>query len=256
MSKITKAFENKKTLIAFITGGDPDIETTKKLIITIAKAGADIIEIGIPFSDPVAEGPVIQAASERALQAGTTVDKLFDMIKNVRNQGVDIPLLFMTYANPIFVYGTDKFLSRSVESGINGLIVPDMPYEESRDFKELAKKSDIDFIDLVAPTSGDRIDFITKHSTGFVYCVSTTGVTGTRDSVAKEAKSVVDRVKKATKTPATLGFGISTPEQAKEVSQYAHGVIIGSAIVKIVAEHGKDCLPHVEKFIKDIRVAM
>ncbi|MDR0943003.1 MAG: tryptophan synthase subunit alpha [Ruminococcus sp.] len=250
IERIKNAF-CKKAFIPFITGSDPDIETTERLIFTLAEAGADIIEIGIPFSDPVAEGPVIEAADERALKAGCTVDKLFDMVKKIRKD-IKIPLLFMTYYNPIFGYGAERFVSRCVDSGIDGLIVPDLPFDERDELKIFTDKAEIALISLIAPTSGDRTPTIAAASEGFLYCVSSLGVTGTRDSLGNHAKAMIDRVKCVSDIPCAVGFGVSTPEAAVAAVSYADGVIIGSAIVKIVAKYGKESISHVKDFAESI----
>jgi len=255
MNKITKAFEGKKAFIAFITGGDPDIETTEKLIEVMAESGADIIEIGIPFSDPVAEGIVIQQADERALANGCTVDKLFDMVKRVR-QKVDIPLLFMTYINPIFVYGKERFMANCADCGIDGVIVPDLPFEEKDELSDACKKHGICQIFLIAPTSQKRIETIAKDAGGFLYCVSSLGVTGVRSELSTSAAGMVAQVKRVSDVPCAVGFGISTPEQAREMAAVADGVIIGSAIVKLAAEHGRDCAEAVRRFVGEVRGAL
>ena len=248
MNKITKAFDNNKTFIAFITGGDPDIETTEKLIIAMAESGVDLIEIGIPFSDPVAEGIVIQEADERALAGGCTTDKLFDMVKRVREKTA-IPLLFMSYVNPIFVYGTERFMEQCKSCGIDGVIVPDLPYEERDELEIECKKYGIAQISLIAPTSGERIENIAKNSEGFIYCVSSLGVTGERGEIDTSIADMIGRIKKISDTPCAVGFGISTPDQAKQMASISDGVIVGSAIVKIIAEHGKDCVEPVEQYV-------
>jgi tryptophan synthase alpha chain len=257
--RITKAFA-KKAFIPFITGGDPDIEVSRELILTLCRAGADIIEVGIPFSDPVAEGPVIEAADERALAAGCTVDKLFDMVKGVladmEKEGFDIPILFMTYYNPIFGYGSERFVNRCKEAGIAGLIVPDLPFDERDELLSLTEKADLALISLIAPTSGDRIPKIAKASSGFLYCVSSLGVTGTRDKMSGAAKEMIAAVKAVSNIPCAVGFGVSSKEQAYETSRYADGVIVGSAIVKIIAQKGKDAVPDVAEFAAGIRQAI
>jgi tryptophan synthase alpha chain len=254
MSRISDAFKNGKAFIPFITGGDPDIETTKKLILEIQKNGADIIEIGIPFSDPIAEGPVIQAADLRALTAGTTTDKLFDAIKEIKDQ-VTIPLIFMTYANAIFKYGTKKFMDRCNECGISGIIVPDVPFEERDEMAPFCDEAGIDLIPLIAPTSKERIRMIAESAQGYVYVVSSLGVTGVRDNITTDLGAMTKLVKEATDVPCAIGFGISKPEQAANVCQYADGAIVGSAIVKIIAEHGKDAVPYVGEYVKKMKEA-
>ncbi|MCL2288775.1 MAG: tryptophan synthase subunit alpha [Candidatus Bathyarchaeota archaeon] len=252
MNKITNAFEGKKAFIAFITGGDPDIETTEKLIVAMAESGVDIIEIGIPFSDPVAEGIVIQKASERALLGGCTVDKLFEMVKSVRKE-TSIPLLFMTYINPVFVYGKERFMKKCVECGIDGIIVPDLPFEERDEIADECIKHGISQISLIAPTSNERIEMIAKESKGFIYCVSSLGVTGVRSEISTNISEMVKQAKKVTTTPCAIGFGISTPEQAQAMATIADGVIIGSAIVKIVEESGKQSIDKIKQFVIDVR---
>ena len=251
MNRIEKAFDGKKAFIAFITGGDPDVETTEELIIAMAQSGVDIIEIGIPFSDPVAEGIVIQEADERALANGCTVDKLFDMIKRVREK-VDIPLLFMSYVNPIFVYGKERFMENCKTCGIDGVIVPDLPYEEKDELETVCEKHGITQISMIAPTSGERIETIAKNSEGFIYCVSSLGVTGVRGEISTSIADLIKRLKKTSSTPCAIGFGISTPEQAKEMAAISDGVIVGSAIVKIIAEYKRDCVEHVKQYVESM----
>jgi len=255
MNKIEKAFENKKAFIAFITGGDPDIETTEKLIISMAESGVDIIEIGIPFSDPVAEGLVIQEADERALANGCTVDKLFDMIKRVREK-VEIPLLFMSYINPIFVYGKERFMLNCKNCGIDGVIVPDLPFEEKDELAGECIKYGVAQISLIAPTSGERIETIAKDAAGFIYCVSSLGVTGVRGEINTSINEMIKRVKNVSSTPCAVGFGVSTPEQARDIAAVSDGVIIGSAIVRIVAEYGRECIEPVKDFTVKISDAV
>ncbi|MCD8130743.1 MAG: tryptophan synthase subunit alpha [Lachnospiraceae bacterium] len=265
MSRVTDAFLKGKAFIPFITCGDPDLETTKKLVSAMEKAGADVIELGIPFSDPTAEGPVIQEANLRALSGGVTTDKILDMVKELR-AAVTVPLVFMTYANVVYSYGnnsktnieggTEKFLKKAAEAGIDGLILPDVPYEEKADFQPLCQKYGIDFISLIAPTSHDRIRTIAREAEGFVYCVSSLGVTGVRSQITTDIGAMVELVREATKVPAAIGFGISTPEQAREMSAKADGVIVGSAIVKIIAAHGADSVPYVADYVKSMKDAM
>ncbi len=254
MSKISDAFNNGKAFIPFITGGDPDLETTQKLILEMQKSGADIIEIGIPFSDPIAEGPVIQEADLRALNSGTTTDKLFDAIKEIKDQ-VTIPLIFMTYANVVYKYGTEKFMGRCNECGISGIIVPDCPFEEREELAPYCDAAGIDYIPLVAPTSKERIQDIAKSAKGYVYVVSSLGVTGVRDNITTDLGAMTKLVKEATDTPCAIGFGIAKPEQAANVCKYADGAIVGSAIVKIVAQYGKDCVTNVGEYVKSMKDA-
>ncbi|MCI6497449.1 MAG: tryptophan synthase subunit alpha [Lachnospiraceae bacterium] len=255
MTKISDAFKNGKAFIGFITGGDPDIETTEKLLYTMSESGADLIEIGIPFSDPIAEGPVIQEASERALAAGCTTDKLFELVAKV-SPNLDTPIVFMTYINPIYTYGKEKFMSKCKECGIQGIIVPDLPYEEKDELTPECDKYGIDLISLIAPTSHERITMIAKEAKGFVYCVSSLGVTGVRSEITTDISAMTDLVRKATDIPCAIGFGISTPEQAKKMSADADGVIVGSAIVKIVAQYGKDSAEHVAEYVRSMKEAI
>ena len=255
MNKISEAFENKKAFIPFITGGDPSLDVTKKLILAMQEAGADLIEVGIPFSDPIAEGPVIQEADERALAAGCTLDKLFDMIKEIKDE-IHIPMVFMTYVNPIYTYGKEKFMQRSVECGMAGVIVPDVPFEEKEEFASVTEKYGLDLISLIAPTSHERISMIVKEAEGFVYCVSSLGVTGMRSQITTDIGAMVQLVKAQKDIPCAVGFGISTPEQAKKMAEQADGVIVGSAIVKLCEAYGAECVPHVAEYVKSMKDAI
>lgn len=255
MSDIKAAFENGKAFIPFVTAGDPDLETTEKLLIEMSKNGADIIEIGIPFSDPIAEGVVIQEADLRALASGTTTDKIFEMVKRVRSE-IKCALAVMTYMNPVFVYGTDKFMQRCSECGISAVIVPDTPFEEKQELAPYCDKYGVELVSLIAPTSHDRIKMIAKEAQGFVYCVSSMGVTGVRSEITTDIGEMVRLVKSVSDTPCAVGFGISTPEQAKKMSESADGVIVGSAIVKIVAKYGKDCIKPVCDYVKSMKEAI
>lgn len=255
MSRIRDAFNNGKVFIPFLTGGDPDVETTYTLLKTMAENGADIIEIGIPFSDPIAEGPVIQEADLRSLSAGTTTDALFDMVARLREE-ITIPLIFMTYVNPIYVYGKERFMKRCAEVGIDGVIVPDVPFEEKAELAKECKANGIDLISMIAPTSKERIETIAKEAEGFIYCVSSLGVTGVRSQITTDIGTMVEHVKRVTDTPVAVGFGISTPEQAKKMAALSDGAIVGSAIVKIVAQYGKDAVPHVAEYVKNMKTAV
>ncbi len=255
MSKIHEAFENGKAFIAFVTGGDPDLDTTKKIIKEMEKAGADLIEIGIPFSDPIAEGPIIQEANERALANGCTTDKLFDALKDIKDE-VSVPLVFLTYINPIYAYDVDKFLDRCNECGIQGLIIPDLPYEEKDEIADECKNHDVDIISLIAPASHGRIKMIAKEATGFIYCVSSLGLTGVISDINTDLGGMVKLVRETTDVPCAFGFGIATPEQAEYVAKYSDGAIVGSAIVKIVAKYGKDCLPYINEYVKSMKEAV
>ncbi|GAE87154.1 tryptophan synthase subunit alpha [Acetivibrio straminisolvens] len=255
MNKLERAFGNGKAFIPFITAGDPSLEITEQLVYRMAEAGADLIELGIPFSDPVAEGPVIQEADCRALSAGTTTDKIFDMVGRIR-KSCDVPIAFMTYANPIFTYGTEKFLKKCSETGIDALIVPDIPFEEKEELVPFCKEYDVRLISMIAPTSQERIRTIAKEAEGFLYCVSSMGVTGVRDKIGDEAKEMIKIVKEVKDIPCAIGFGISTPEQAAEMAGSSDGVIVGSAIVKIIAQYGAECIPHVEEYVRKMKNAI
>lgn len=255
MTEIAKAFENKKAFIPFITCGDPDLETTAKIVREAVANGADLIELGIPFSDPTAEGPVIQGANIRALKGGVTTDKVFDLVRELRKD-VAIPMVFMTYANVVFSYGGDKFISTCKEIGINGLILPDLPYEEKEEFLPLCRKYGVDLISLIAPTSENRIAMIAKEADGFIYLVSSLGVTGTRSEINTDLKSIVDVIRQNTSVPCAIGFGISTPAQAKKMADIADGAIVGSAIIKIIEQYGKDAPKYVGEYVKSMKDAV
>ena len=249
MSKIGKAFEGKKAFIPFITCGDPDIETTEKIVRQAVAAGASLIELGIPFSDPTAEGPVIQNANIRALAAGTTTDGVFELVKKLRKD-ITIPLVFMTYANVIFSYGAEDFIKTCRDIGIDGLILPDLPFEEKEEFLPVCQKYDVDLISMIAPTSKDRIAMIAKEASGFIYLGSSLGVTGVRSTIDTDLGSIVDIIRENTDVPCAIGFGISTPEQASKMAKISDGVIVGSAIIRIMEEYGKEAPVHVGEYIK------
>lgn len=255
MSRIKDIFANGKAFIPFVTAGDPNLEITEQLVLAMAEAGADLIELGIPFSDPVAEGIVIQKADERALLAGTTTDKIFDMIKGLRTK-TDVPLAFMTYVNPIFVYGADKFFKNCKECRMDAVIVPDLPFEEKDEILPYCEKYGIDLISLIAPTSKERISMIASKAQGFIYCVSSMGVTGVRSKITTDITEMVSLVKAAQDIPCAIGFGISTPAQAKEMAQKADGVIVGSAIVEIVEQYGENCVKPVKDYVSSIKQAI
>lgn len=255
MSKIKSAFENGKAFIAFVTCGDPDLETTAAVVRAAVENGADLIELGIPFSDPTAEGPVIQGANVRALSGGVTTDKIFALVKELR-QDVKVPMVFMTYSNVIFSYGADRFLSICKEIEIDGLILPDLPYEEKEEFLPVCHKYGVDLISLVAPTSENRIAMIAKEAEGFLYIVSSLGVTGTRSEIKTDLKSIVEVVRQNTDLPCAVGFGISTPEQAKKMADLSDGVIVGSAIIKLLEKYGKDAPKYVGEYVKSIKDAL
>ena len=255
MTKIADAFQNGKAFIPFITCGDPDLETTAELVRAAAENGADLIELGIPFSDPTAEGPVIQEANERALRAGTTTDKVFQLVRELRRD-VTVPMVFMTYANVVFSYGTDRFLKNCVDAGIQGLILPDIPFEEKDEFAPACKAHGLELVSLIAPTSEDRIGRIAREAEGFVYCVSSLGVTGVRSEITTDIAAMVRLVKQEKDIPCAVGFGISTPEQAQKMAAQADGVIVGSAIMKLVAKHGREAVPYVADYVKSMKDAV
>ena len=255
MSKIADAFQNKKAFIPFVTAGDPDLGTTREILLAMQEAGADLIEIGIPFSDPVAEGPVIQEADDRALAAGTTTDQIFDMVSGLKEE-LNIPVVFMTYINPIYAYGTERFAERAAQSGICGVIVPDVPFEEKNEIKDAFHNAGLEVVSMIAPTSSDRVKMIAKGAEGFIYCVSSLGVTGMRSEISTGISSLIDQVREVTDVPCAIGFGISTPEQAKKMAEISDGAIVGSAIVKIVAEHGTESVSYVRDYVKKMKNAV
>jgi len=254
MSKITKAFEGEKAFIAFLTAGDPSKEKTLEFILAIEEAGADLIEIGIPFSDPIAEGPVIQDANVRALSKGIHTDDIFDLVADVRKKST-VPLAFLTYLNPVFYYGYEKFFKKCKEVGVNGIIIPDLPYEEKYEVSKVADKYDVDLISLIAPTSEDRIKMIAKDAKGFIYLVSSMGVTGIRSKIKTNLEDIIGEIRKVTDVPVAVGFGINTPEQSKNISKIADGVIVGSAIVKIIKKYGEDATPYIKKYVATMKEA-
>ena len=255
MSNIKKAFENGKAFIAFVTCGDPDLETTAKVVRVAVENGADLIELGIPFSDPTAEGPVIQSANLRALRGGITTDKIFAFVKELRRD-VKVPMVFMTYANVVFSYGAEKFISTCRDIGIDGLILPDLPFEEKEEFLPTCRQYGVDLISLIAPTSENRISMIAREAEGFIYIVSSLGVTGTRSEIKTDIASIVNVVRENTKVPCAIGFGISTPEQAKKMADISDGAIVGSAIVKLMEKYGTDAPEHVAEYVKSMKDAI
>lgn len=255
MSKIHQAFERGKAFIAFITCGDPDLETTAAVVRTAAANGADLIELGIPFSDPTAEGPVIQGANLRALQGGVTTDKIFDLVRELR-EDVSIPMVFMTYANVVYSYGAERFIRTCREIGIDGLILPDVPFEEKEEFLPLCHRYGVDLVSLIAPTSENRIADIAAEAEGFLYIVSSLGVTGTRSEITTDLASIVSVVRRHSKIPCAVGFGISTPEQARKMADVSDGAIVGSAIIKILEQYGRDAAPEVGKYVRSMKDAL
>ena len=255
MSKISRAFEQGKAFIAFLTCGDPDAETTAAAVRAAAANGADLIELGIPFSDPTAEGPVIQGANIRALRGGMTTDKAFELVRELRRD-VTIPLVFMTYANVVFSYGAERFISACSRVGIDGLILPDLPFEEKEEFLPTCRKYGVDLISMIAPTSADRVAMIAGESEGFLYLVSSLGVTGERREIRTDLSAIMKTVRENTKTPCAIGFGISTPEQAAQMASVADGAIVGSAIVRIMEEYGREAPARVGEYVKAMKEAV
>ena len=252
MIKIKEAFQSGKAFIGFLTAGDPSLEKTEEYIVAMAEAGADLIEIGIPFSDPIAEGPVIQEADIRALAAGTTADGIFEMVRSVRKK-VRVPLVFMTYLNPVFHYGMERFCRRCAESGISGLIVPDLPFEEKEELAPACRSCGIELVSMIAPTSEERIRRIAAEAEGFLYVVSSMGVTGVRSEITTDIGAMTAAAKSVSDVPCAEGFGISTPQQAAEMARHADGVIVGSAIVKIIAQYGENASDHIFHYVKEMK---
>ncbi|MGN0157535.1 MAG: tryptophan synthase subunit alpha [Brotaphodocola sp.] len=255
MSKISSAFINGKAFIPFVTCGDPDLDTTAAVVRAAAANGADLIELGIPFSDPTAEGPVIQGANIRALNGGVTTDRIFDLVRELRRD-VTIPMVFMTYVNVVFSYGAEQFISTCQEIGIDGLILPDLPYEEKEEFLNLCHQYDVDLISMIAPTSENRIAMIAKDAEGFLYIVSSLGVTGTRSEIKTDLESIISVVRQNTQIPCAIGFGISKPEQAKKMAGISDGAIVGSAIIKLLEQYGKDAPEYVGAYVKSMKDAV
>lgn len=255
MSNIHKAFENGKAFIPFITCGDPDLATTEAVVRAAVANGADLIELGIPFSDPTAEGPVIQGANLRALSGGVRTDQIFDLVRQLRTD-VTVPMVFMTYANVVFSYDAEKFIATCREIGIDGLILPDLPFEEKGEFLPLCRQYGVDLISLIAPTSRERISMIAAEAEGFLYIVSSLGVTGTRTEITTDLDAIVRVVRQNTEIPCAIGFGISTPEQAQKMAAVSDGAIVGSAIIKILARHGKEAAPYVGEYVRSMKDAV
>ena len=254
MSKISNAFKNGKAFIGFLTAGDPTIEKTVEYILAMEKAGCDLIEIGIPFSDPMAEGVVIQEANVRALKHNTTTDDVFDIVKAVREK-TDVPLVFLTYINPVFFYGYEDFFKRCNELGIDGIISPDLPYEEKGEILDIARKNDVDVISLIAPTSKERIQKIAADASGFIYVVSSLGVTGMRSEIKTDLNAIIEDIRDVTDLPLAVGFGINTPEQSRDIAKIADGVIVGSAIVKIIEEYGENANGALKEYVSSMKKA-
>lgn len=252
MNRIASAFEKGKAFIAFITCGDPDAETTVRAVRLAVQNGADLIELGIPFSDPTAEGPVIQEASLRALQGGMTTDGAFAVVRELRRD-VTVPMVFMTYANVIFSYGAERFIARCAEEGIDGLILPDLPYEEKEEFGPLCRRHGVTLISMIAPTSENRTAMIAREAEGFLYLVSSLGVTGTRSEITTDLRPILRVIRQSTKVPVAVGFGISTPEQARAMAAISDGAIVGSAIEKILARRGREAPEEIGAYVRAMK---
>jgi tryptophan synthase alpha chain len=255
MSRIRDAFQNGKAFIPFITCGDPDLETPGAAVRAAVENGADLIELGIPFSDPTAEGPVIQGANLRALRGGVRTEQIFSFVRELRKD-LQVPMVFMTYANVVFSYGADRFISGCRDVGIDGLILPDLPFEEKEEFLPLCHRYGVDLISFIAPTSMDRISMIAREAEGFLYIVSSLGVTGTRSEITTDLASVIKAVRENTDVPCAIGFGISTPAQAARMAELADGVIVGSAIIKILEQYGKYATPRIGEFVGAMKRAI
>ena len=255
MSNIKRAFDHGKAFIAFITCGDPDLETTAACVRAAVRGGADLIELGIPFSDPTAEGPVIQAANERALKGGVTTDKIFELARALRKD-VAVPMVFMTYANVVYSYGIERFCDKCVAAGIDGMILPDVPFEEKEEFAPACRARGLAFISLIAPTSENRVAMIAREAEVFLYIVSSMGVTGVRSEITTDIGGMVKLVRENTAIPCAVGFGISTPAQARKMAGLSDGAIVGSAIVRLIAEHGKNAPKHVYEYVKSMKEGM
>lgn len=255
MKKIADAFNGQKALIAYLMAGDPNLEKSAEYILAAQAGGADLIEIGIPFSDPVAEGPVIEAAAARALAAGTQLQHVLSMVASIQDH-VHIPLLLMTYCNPVYVHGYAKFFARCAEVGVCGVIIPDLPFEEQAEAQVYARQHGVEMVTLIAPTSQQRIAQIAVAAEGFIYLVSSLGVTGLRSEITTDLAAIVADIKQHTNTPIAVGFGISTPEQAALYAQVCDGVIVGSAIVQLIEQHGEHAANHVQQYVADMKAAM
>lgn len=255
MNRIAKAFSSQKAFIGFLTAGDPSLEKSEEYILAMARAGADLIEIGIPFSDPVAEGEVIERADQRALAAGTTTDGVFELVSSVRGR-TEVPLLFLTYINPVFTYGYKRFFQRCREAGIDGIIIPDLPFEERGEIAGIAKMHGVTLITMIAPTSKERIQMLAQSAEGFIYLVSSMGVTGVRSEIVTDLSSIVSQIRQASDIPVAVGFGIASPEQAKEIAAVADGVIVGSRIVSIVEQYGENAAIPLHEYVKEMKEAV
>ncbi|WP_405293779.1 tryptophan synthase subunit alpha [Methanobrevibacter sp.] len=254
MSKIANAFKNGTAFIGFLTAGDPTVEKTVEYILAMVDAGCDLVEIGIPFSDPMAEGVVIQDANVRALKHNTTTDDVFDIVREVRKK-TDVPLVFLTYINPVFFYGYEKFFRKCRELGVDGIISPDLPFEEKGEIADIAQENGVDVISLIAPTSKQRIQKIARDASGFIYVVSSLGVTGMRSEIKTDLNAILSDIREVTDLPLAVGFGINTPQQAQNIGKIADGVIVGSAIVKIIENHGENATEALKEYVSGMKKA-
>jgi tryptophan synthase alpha chain len=262
MSRISQTFEylqktHERALIPYVTAGDPDLEMTKRLVREMVRRGADIIEIGVPFSDPLADGPIIQRASQRALQGGTTLRKILQTVSELRHE-VDVPLVLMTYYNPVLRYGEEAFVADALDAGVDGIIIPDLPPEEGQSLLELTTDTPLEMIFLAAPTSTSaRLALISEASRGFIYYVSRFGTTGVRDQLADDLRIMLEKVRASTSKPIAVGVGVSTPEHVRLVAELADGVVVGSAILKLIEdlEDRADRLEHVGDFVAVLKAA-
>lgn len=258
MNKLREAFtKNKKTVIGFMTAGDPTFEASVQNILALAEGGADIIEIGIPFSDPIAEGAIIQQANVRALKNGMTTKRIFELVQRVREK-TDTPICLITYLNPVFKYGYDRFFEDCAKSGVDGIFVPDMPFEERPEAADYAKKHGITIIPLIAPAAPERIKAIAESANGegYIYVASAMSEAGLTEQSKQELKSVIDEAKKYTDVPTAVWFGIHTPKEAKRVAEIADGVIVESIAVELVTKHGEKSAPYIAEFIEQMKTAL
>ena len=255
MSNLAKAFDHGKAFIPFFTCGDPDLATTAACVRAAVENGADLVELGIPFSDPTAEGPVIQEASLRALKGGATTDRIFGLVRDLRRD-VKVPMVFMTYANVVFSYGAERFISTCARVGIDGLILPDIPFEEKEEFLPMCRQYGVTLVSLVAPTSANRIAMIAREAEGFIYIVSSLGVTGTRSEITTDLGAIVREIRAASSVPCAVGFGISTPEQGRAMAAVSDGAIVGSAIVRIIAQYGTEAPAKVGAYVREMKNAV
>jgi tryptophan synthase alpha chain len=262
MNRIEQRFsalraKKEKALICFLTAGDPNLEKTREIILGMEKAGVDCVEIGVPFSDPTADGPIIQAASQRALRNGATLAGILEMIAALRKTS-EIPIVLFGYYNPILSYGTERFAARAKQAGVDGILVVDLPFEEAPELRKYTDPQGIDFISLIAPTtSTERVRQIARHATGFLYYISVTGVTGTAKPRIEEVRKDVERIRKVAALPLAIGFGISTPQQVAEIAPYADGIVVGSALVKLIEENSnrEDLVLVVSQYAREMKEA-